>query len=88
MADRHRGEGERGLLSRIGSMIDDERNLREAVAAGRIDTRTEQDRLAELEHELDRCWDLLRQRRAKAEFGENPDDSRVRPSSQVEGYEG
>ncbi|MFF4800668.1 DUF2630 family protein [Streptomyces sp. NPDC001351] len=37
---------------------------------------------------LDQCSDLLRQRRAEAEFGENPDDAQVRPSSQVEGAQG
>ncbi|GGW59752.1 DUF2630 family protein [Streptomyces galilaeus] len=42
--------------------------------------------LRELESALDQCWDLLRRRRAKSEFGENPDDARVRSASQVEGY--
>ncbi len=87
MTDQQRDRTERGILHRISSMISDEKDLRDAVAAGRIDTRTEQSRLAELERELDQCWDLLRQRRAKAEFGDDPDTSRVRPSSQVEGYE-
>ncbi|MCF3136294.1 DUF2630 family protein [Streptomyces olivochromogenes] len=31
---------------------------------------------------------MLRGRRAKEEFGAHPDDARVRPSSQVEGYRG
>jgi Protein of unknown function (DUF2630) len=36
--------------------------------------------------ELDQCWDLLRQRRAKRDFGKNPDDAEARPSSVVEQY--
>jgi hypothetical protein len=76
------------ILGRITAMVDEERGLRDALSSGRIDSETEHERLAQLERELDRCWDLLRQRRAKAEFGENPDDARVRPSSQVEGYQG
>jgi hypothetical protein len=76
------------ILARITSMVDDERRLRDALAAGRIDGTTEHARLGQLERELDQCWDLLRQRRAKSEFGENPDEAQVRPSSQVEGYQG
>ncbi|MHC3467871.1 DUF2630 family protein [Streptomyces sp. 7R007] len=79
-------EQDQRILARITEMVEDERKLREAVASGEIDSATEHQRLGELERELDQCWDLLRQRRAKAEFGENPDEARVRPSSQVEGY--
>jgi hypothetical protein len=76
------------ILARIAAMVDDERRLRDAVASGRIDSATEHERLGELERALDQCWDLLRQRHAKSEFGENPDEARVRPSSQVEDYQG
>jgi hypothetical protein len=76
------------ILARITAMVDDERRLRDAVASGQIDSGTEHTRLGELERELDQCWDLLRQRRAKSEFGENPDEAHVRPASQVEGYQG
>jgi hypothetical protein len=44
-------------------------------------------RLKELEVELDQCWDLLRQRRARREFGLDPDQARVRPPEVVENYE-
>ncbi|MGW1893690.1 DUF2630 family protein [Streptomyces sp. NPDC002004] len=76
------------ILARITAMVDDERQLRESLAQGRIDAETEHQRLAELEQALDQYWDLLRQRRALSEIGENPDAARARPSSQVEGYEG
>ncbi|MEV6113939.1 DUF2630 family protein [Streptomyces sp. NPDC052109] len=81
-------ERDQRILNRITEMVEDERRLRAAVASGQIDTSTEQQRLGELERELDQCWDLLRQRRAKAEFGENPDEARVRPATEVEGYQG
>ncbi|MCI3275212.1 DUF2630 family protein [Streptomyces cylindrosporus] len=79
-------EQDQQILARITAMVEDERKLRESLAAGDIDSTTEHQRLGELERELDQCWDLLRQRRAKTEFGENPDEAQVRPSSQVEGY--
>lgn len=81
-------EQDQQILTRITEMVEDERKLRESLASGEIDSATEHQRLGVLERELDQCWDLLRQRRAKAEFGENPDDAQVRPSSQVEGYQG
>ena len=43
-------------------------------------------RLQALEVELDQCWDLLRQRRAKREYGENPDTAQARSADTVEGY--
>jgi hypothetical protein len=75
------------ILARITAMVDDERRLRGALAAGEIDSTTEHERLGELERELDQCWDLLRQRRAKSEFGEDPGEAHVRSQSQVEGYQ-
>jgi hypothetical protein len=36
---------------------------------------------------LDQCWDLLRQRRARREMGQDPDDARVRPPEVVERYQ-
>jgi hypothetical protein len=77
---------QRQILERITAMVEDERRLRDGLTEGR-DRAAERARLAELERELDQCWDLLRQRRAKTEYGENPDEARVRPSSQVEGYQ-
>jgi hypothetical protein len=47
----------------------------------------DQVRLEKIQVELDQCWDLLRQRRARREFGQDPDAAKVRPPSIVEGYE-
>jgi hypothetical protein len=92
MPRRRRPEGmtqdDREILARITEMVEDERKLRASLSSGDIDSTTERQRLGAIERELDQCWDLLRQRRAKAEFGENPNDAAVRPSSQVEGYQG
>jgi hypothetical protein len=43
-------------------------------------------RLAELKVALDRYWDLLRQRRARAEFGLDPDGTSTRGDATVEDY--
>ncbi len=40
----------------------------------------------QLEVQLDQCWDLLRQRRAKRQYGEDPDEAQARPASEVESY--
>jgi hypothetical protein len=44
-------------------------------------------RLEEIKVELDQCWDLLRQRDARREFGQDPNETRVHPASVVERYE-
>lgn len=77
---------EHAILGRISQMVADEKALRELLTQGDIDGETEHERLIALEHELDQCWDLLRQRRALTEAGEDPGAARVRPSSTVEGY--
>jgi hypothetical protein len=43
-------------------------------------------RLNELKVEIDRLWDLLRQRRARRHAGLNPDSAEERPASIVENY--
>jgi len=48
----------------------------------------ERERLTKINVELDRCWDLLRQRRALREYGRNPDEAEVRPAKVVENYKG
>ncbi|MER7400472.1 DUF2630 family protein [Streptomyces sp. NPDC000151] len=74
------------ILSRIAAMVETEKALRERIADEESGGDEERTQLAALERELNQCWDLLRQRRAKSEFGQNPDEAAVRPSSQVEQY--
>ncbi|MER6978924.1 DUF2630 family protein [Streptomyces carpinensis] len=79
-------ETDQRILHRITEMADEERRLRGALAASGTERQDERERLEALERALDQCWDLLRQRRARAEFGQDPDEARVRPQSQVEKY--
>jgi hypothetical protein len=72
------------ILSRISELIDEEHQLRSAQVA----TAGNDQRLRHLEEQLDQCWDLLRQRRAKREFGEDPDSAEARDIGTVERYEG
>lgn len=74
------------ILSQIGDLIQTEHELRAKLAAGDLASDTEQQQLASAEAALDQCWDLLRQRRARREFGQDPGDAQVRPVGQVEGY--
>jgi hypothetical protein len=74
------------ILGHIDELIQTEHELRAKLAAGELSGPQERARLKATEESLDRCWDLLRQRRARREFGENPEDSAERPASEVEGY--
>ncbi len=46
----------------------------------------DRERLAQISLELDQCWDLLRQRRARRDAGEDPDAARARDVNTVEKY--
>ena len=76
------------IQQRIQKLIDEEHGLRSQLTDGEISVSEEQERLRRVEVELDQCWDLLRQRRARREFGENPDEAQVRDARTVEGYIG
>ena len=75
------------ILGHIDELIQTEHELRAKLAAGELTSHEEQARLRATEESLDQCWDLLRQRRARREFGENPNDSAARPVSEVESYQ-
>ena len=74
------------IMAHIGELIETEHKLRQQLAAGELTSAEERDQLRTTEEALDQCWDLLRQRRARREFGENPDEALARPASEVEGY--
>lgn len=71
------------VLSHIDQLVKEE----ERLYAKNVLTDDDQARLSEVKVELDQCWDLLRQRRALREFGEDPDKAKVRPAKIVENYE-
>ncbi|GAB1340614.1 DUF2630 family protein [Streptomyces sp. E-15] len=75
------------ILHRITEMAEEERQLRDSLTARGAGDPAEHSRLGELERELDQCWDLLRQRRARAEFGQDPETAHVRSQSVVEHYQ-
>ena len=70
------------ILARIQGLVHEEQGL-----YGQ-DELSDQDqvRLEKIKIELDQCWDLLRQRDARREFGQDPDQAKVRPASVVERY--
>ncbi|HWA81650.1 MAG TPA: DUF2630 family protein [Acetobacteraceae bacterium] len=76
--------GDRGLLDHIRDLVGEEERLYAKPAM----TEEDRTRLGKINVALDQCWDLLRQRRALREFGDNPDKAKVRPARIVEKYEG
>jgi hypothetical protein len=69
------------ILDHISALVDEENKLR----AGGPENA---ERLRHVGEQLDQCWDLLRQRRAKREFGQDPNTAHVRDAGTVENYEG
>lgn len=74
------------ILRSIDDLIKTEHDLRARLAAGELTSDQEHEQLRVVEEQLDQCWDLLRQRRARREFGSDPSGSAARPVSEVEGY--
>jgi Protein of unknown function (DUF2630) len=77
------------IAAHIEKLVAEEHALRsreeaDTKSAERLDE--DRGRLEAVEVELDRCWDLLRQRRALREAGANPDDAQVRDAGTVEHY--
>jgi hypothetical protein len=77
---------DKDILSHIDELIKTEHDLRDRLSAGELSTDQEQEQLRAVEAELDQYWDLLRQRRARREFGEDPSGTAPRPIPEVEGY--
>jgi hypothetical protein len=77
------------IAGRIESLVAEEHKLRRREASDNADPEAlgaDQGRLEAVQIELDRCWDLLRQRRAREEFGQDPDEAQVRDADTVERY--
>jgi hypothetical protein len=77
---------DKDILHNIDYLIQTERDLRVRLAAGQLTTQDEQEQLRATEEQLDQCWDLLRQRRARREFGDDPSGTAARPVNEVEEY--
>jgi hypothetical protein len=75
------------IFSRMRTLVDEEHSLRERLAAGDISAAEEHERLRAMEESLDQCWDLLRQRRALRDAGQDPGEAKTRPVAEVEDYD-
>ena len=77
------------IADRIERLVAEEHELRTREQLERDDERAleaDRSRLTEVELELDRCWDLLRQRRALRRAGADPEDASARDSDTLERY--
>ena len=70
------------IRSRIEELVEEEHRLRESGEH----TDEQRARLRQIEEDRDQLWDLIRQRDAKRQYGEDPDEAQPRPEQQVEGY--
>ncbi|MGV0838137.1 DUF2630 family protein [Mycolicibacterium thermoresistibile] len=74
------------ILALVNRLVAEEKELRDKLQHRDIAESEEHERLRGLEVQLDQCWDLLRQRRALRETGQDPREAQVRPGDQVEDY--
>jgi uncharacterized protein DUF2630 len=77
------------IAARIEQLVAEEHDLRAREQAERSDDgalTSDGARLSEVAVELNRCWDLLRQRRALRSAGANPEDASTRDATTVETY--
>ncbi len=75
---------DQSVIKHIKDLADEEHHLYEKGTL----SEEERARLKAINVALDQYWDLLRQRRAKREFGQNPDEAEIRKPGVVESYEG
>ena len=73
------------IIETIDRLVAEEHSLREN-RSGQAQSESDSARLQALEVSLDQCWDLLRQRRARRQYGEDSDEATVRDPSVVEHY--
>jgi Protein of unknown function (DUF2630) len=77
------------IAARIDGLVTEEHELRAREQADSPDPaalEADRERLRTVEVELDRCWDLLRQRRAYRDAGADPDQAEARDAETVERY--
>jgi dethiobiotin synthetase len=74
------------ILQRVSELTDEEQELEESRLSTSL-TPERLERLQSIEIELDQCWDLLRQRRARRLVGLDPEEATVRTEDVVENYE-
>jgi hypothetical protein len=78
------------ILDRIEALVDEEHALVRREQDDAVDEAAlaeDRRRLEQVSIELDRCWDLLRQRRARRDAGGDPESASVRDADTVEHYQ-
>ena len=85
MADRSRALEDRDVRKHIETLVGEEQRLFADADSGGLSADA-QARLSEIQVQLDRYWDLLRQRRARRNAGLDPNTSALRPADVVERY--
>jgi hypothetical protein len=78
------------ITARIERLVSEEHELRGREEVDSPDPAAlegDAERLRVVEVELDRCWDLLRQRRALRDAGSDPAQAEVRDADTVERYQ-
>lgn len=83
MTPQDREKKDESVLDHINALVQEEERL---YQQGDISGEN-QERLGAIKVQLDQCWDLLRQRRALREFGDDPEKAKVRSAKIVENYE-
>ena len=78
---------DRDVITRINELAHEEHELWDKESEGTL-TPVERERLDAIGKQLDQCWDLLHQRRARRDAGLDPDEAAVRDERTVEGYIG
>ncbi len=74
------------IIDRINQLAHEEEQLWQRASDGGGLTTDDQQRLKVVGIELDQCYDLLRQRQARREYGQDPDQAEARPAEVVENY--
>ena len=75
------------IVDRINRLAHEEEQLWQRASEEGGTGTTDKERLDAIGVELDQCYDLLRQRQARREFGQDPDDAKLRPPEVVERYQ-
>jgi len=75
-------DGDKDIRAKIEALVEEERAIRE----GSEHTDETRARLRQIEEDRDQLWDLIRQRDAKRQYGEDPAEAEPRPEPQVESY--
>lgn len=73
------------VIDRINDLANEEHDLFQKESRGEASDH-DRERLEQLGVQLDQCWDLLHQRRARRAAGMDPDDATIRDEGTVEGY--